>query len=86
MNCRPRVSRARALPSLNRVLAVYFFHLSTDCTDLACFSLAGLLPLTFANSSDYDKILPEDKLSLLGLTDLAPGKVFGQHYLLKTRA
>lgn len=34
----------------------------------------GLLPLTFADSSDYDKIQPDDKLSLLGLNDLAPGK------------
>ena len=59
-----------------RLLAVYFFHLCTDCTDLACFSLPGLLPLTFANSSDYDKIQPDDKLSLLGLNDLAPAKVF----------
>jgi len=59
-----------------RLLAVYFFHLCTDCTDPPCFSFAGLLPLTFANSSDYDNILPDDKLSLLGLKDLAPGKVF----------
>ena len=59
-----------------RLLAVYFFRLCTDYTDPLCFSLAGLLPLTFANSSDYDKVLPDDKLSLLGLTDLAPGKVF----------
>ena len=34
----------------------------------------GLLPLTFANASDYDKIQPTDKVSLLGLKDLAPGK------------
>ncbi|CAL7933088.1 unnamed protein product [Xylocopa violacea] len=34
----------------------------------------GLLPLTFANPSDYDKIEPTDKISLLGLKDLAPGK------------
>lgn len=34
----------------------------------------GLLPLTFANSSDYDKIQPTDKISLLGLKDLAPGQ------------
>ncbi|KOC61025.1 Aconitate hydratase, mitochondrial [Habropoda laboriosa] len=34
----------------------------------------GLLPLTFANPSDYDKIQPTDKISLLGLKDLAPGK------------
>ena len=35
----------------------------------------GLLPLTFANPSDYDKIQPTDKISLLGLSGLAPGKV-----------
>jgi len=34
----------------------------------------GLLPLTFQNPSDYDKIQPSDKISLLGLKDLAPGK------------
>ncbi|CAH2036992.1 unnamed protein product, partial [Iphiclides podalirius] len=34
----------------------------------------GLLPLTFANPADYDKIQPSDKISLLGLKDLAPGK------------
>lgn len=31
--------------------------------------------MTFANSADYDKIQPDDKLSLLDLNDLAPGKV-----------
>lgn len=35
----------------------------------------GLLPLTFANPSDYDKVQPTDKITLLGLKDLAPGKV-----------
>ncbi|KAL0893321.1 hypothetical protein ABMA27_014912 [Loxostege sticticalis] len=34
----------------------------------------GLLPMTFANPADYDKIKPDDKISLLGLKDLAPGK------------
>ena len=34
----------------------------------------GLLPLTFANPSDYDKVRPDDRISLLGLKDLAPGK------------
>ncbi|XP_072035641.1 probable aconitate hydratase, mitochondrial [Amphiura filiformis] len=34
----------------------------------------GMLPLTFADASDYDKVRPDDKLSLLGLTDIAPGK------------
>lgn len=34
----------------------------------------GLLPLTFANPSDYDKIQPDDRISLLDLKNLAPGK------------
>jgi aconitate hydratase len=34
----------------------------------------GMLPLTFANPADYDKIQEDDKLSIIGLTDLAPGK------------
>ncbi|XP_018045563.1 PREDICTED: probable aconitate hydratase, mitochondrial [Atta colombica] len=34
----------------------------------------GLLPLTFSNPADYDKIQPNDKISLFGLNDLAPGK------------
>jgi len=34
----------------------------------------GLLPLTFANPSDYDKIQPSSKISLLDLKNLAPGK------------
>jgi aconitate hydratase len=33
----------------------------------------GMLPLTFLNPDDYDKIQPTDKLSLT-VTDLAPGK------------
>lgn len=34
----------------------------------------GLLPLTFQNPADYDKIKSDDRISLLGLKDLAPGK------------
>lgn len=34
----------------------------------------GLLPLTFANPSDYDKIQPTDKISLLNLANIKPGK------------
>ncbi len=34
----------------------------------------GMLPLTFADPVDYDKIIEDDKLSILGLTELAPGK------------
>lgn len=34
----------------------------------------GMLPLIFADPSDYDKIDPADKISIIGLTTLTPGK------------
>lgn len=34
----------------------------------------GVLALTFANPADYDKIKVDDKISVTGLKDLAPGK------------
>ncbi|KAK5974078.1 Aconitate hydratase mitochondrial [Trichostrongylus colubriformis] len=34
----------------------------------------GMLPLTFANPADYDKIDSGDKVSIVGLKDFAPGK------------
>ncbi|KHJ88608.1 aconitase domain protein [Oesophagostomum dentatum] len=34
----------------------------------------GLLPLTFANPDDYDKIDSADRISIIGLKDLTPGK------------
>ncbi|KAK0397349.1 hypothetical protein QR680_002093 [Steinernema hermaphroditum] len=34
----------------------------------------GMLPLTFSNAADYDKVNPDDRISLLGLKELAPGK------------
>lgn len=33
-----------------------------------------MLPLTFANPSDYEKIDPTDKISIKGLKEFAPGK------------
>ena len=35
----------------------------------------GMLPLIFANPSDYDKIQPTDRISLLDMDKFAPGKV-----------
>lgn len=35
----------------------------------------GMLPLTFTDPADYDRVQPFDRISLLGLADLAPGKV-----------
>ena len=34
----------------------------------------GLLPLTFEDPGDYDRIQADDRLSLVGLQDLAPGR------------
>jgi aconitate hydratase len=34
----------------------------------------GVLPLTFSNPADYEKIQQDDHLSLVGLQSLAPGK------------
>jgi len=34
----------------------------------------GMLALTFVNPEDYDRILPSDKVSILGLESFAPGK------------
>ena len=34
----------------------------------------GVLPMTFANPSDYDQIEQEDRFSVRGLAELAPGK------------
>ena len=34
-----------------------------------------MLPLTFADPKDYDKIQPTDKISLKGLKYLTPGVV-----------
>ena len=33
-----------------------------------------MLPLTFADPKDYDKIDPSDKVSIVGLKSFAPGK------------
>ncbi|MEN8189528.1 MAG: aconitate hydratase [Thermodesulfobacteriota bacterium] len=33
----------------------------------------GILPLTFADPADYDRILEGDRIDIIGLTELAPG-------------
>ena len=35
----------------------------------------GLLALTFTDQADYDRIREDDRVSLVGLKDLAPGKM-----------
>ena len=34
----------------------------------------GILPLTFADAADYDKVQETDRISIVGLSDLAPGQ------------
>jgi aconitate hydratase len=34
----------------------------------------GVLPLTFTDPADYDRVRKDDRISILGLRDLAPGK------------
>ncbi|HUR63270.1 MAG TPA: aconitate hydratase [Candidatus Thermoplasmatota archaeon] len=34
----------------------------------------GLLPLTFADPADYDKVQEDDRIGILGLAQMAPGK------------
>jgi aconitate hydratase len=34
----------------------------------------GVLPLTFANPADYDRVAETDRIDIVGLGDLAPGK------------
>jgi len=35
----------------------------------------GILALTFKDSADYDKIMEDDRISIIGLKDLRPGKI-----------
>ncbi|MCP4571650.1 MAG: aconitate hydratase [bacterium] len=37
----------------------------------------GILPLTFSDPADYDKVAEGDRFDLVGLADLAPGKSVG---------
>jgi aconitate hydratase A / 2-methylisocitrate dehydratase len=34
----------------------------------------GIVPLTFVDPADYDEIREDDRVSVLGLADLAPGR------------
>jgi aconitate hydratase len=44
----------------------------------------GILPLTFSNPDDYEKVHKGDKISLTGLNQLAPGKPVQCHVKGKT--
>lgn len=53
--------------------------MSSSCLSETNLKKQGLLPLTFSNPSDYDKIRPDDKISIRGLKTFAPGKVRPHH-------
>ena len=64
------------------ILYYYFSFLSVEIDISWSFIFSetnlkkqGMLPLTFADPADYDKIRPDDRLSLLDLKKFAPGKV-----------
>ena len=46
----------------------------TESRDTYVYPPLGLLPLTFADPADYDKIQPSDRISILGLKDFSEGK------------
>ena len=48
-----------------------FFYLNQE-TNL---KKQGVLPLRFSDPNDYNKIKPSDRISIVGLADLTPGKV-----------
>ena len=48
------------------------YHVITLETNL---KKQGMLPLTFVNPDDYEKVNEADRISLVGLADLAPGQV-----------
>lgn len=59
-----------------------FFYICTCCQLKPCYVFTetnlkkqGILPLTFSQASDYDKVRPDDKVTLTGLKDLTPAKV-----------
>lgn len=70
-----------------REIYIYFFSLYYSFPQLGNMSpflstetnlkKQGLLPLTFSNPSDYNKIHPDDKISIRGLKTFSPGKVRG---------
>ena len=58
-----------ANPLIATIVCFLLFHSETN------LKKQGLLPLTFNDPQDYDKICIDDTISLVGLADLAPGKV-----------
>ena len=44
-----------------------------------------MLPLTFSDKADYDKIKPDDLMTLNDLANLSPGRVSNDFFLVKVQ-
>ena len=44
-----------------------------------------MLPLTFSDKTDYDKIKPDDLITLNDLANLSPGRVSNSFFLVKVQ-
>jgi hypothetical protein len=67
-------TRLIILPPLNSIASLSETNLKKQ----------GMLPLTFSNPDDYEKVGEADRVSLVGLSDLTPGKVRTVLLLLHT--
>ena len=44
-----------------------------------------MLPLTFSDKADYDKIKPDDLMTLNDLANLSPGRVSNDFFLINVQ-
>lgn len=68
---------AQRPPVFDAALAVQFKKPASLPSSETNLKKQGVLPLTFSDPSDYDRIRPDDHISIRGLKTFAPGKVGG---------
>ena len=71
-NYTPHLFVPKQRKSLYNQTVIYYHSMLLSETNL---KKQGMLPLTFVNPDDYEKVGEADRVSLVGLGDLAPGKV-----------
>ena len=85
-------NQGKNLPLRSLKVIFFFRHLGGRAVIVKSFARIhetnlkkqGMLPLTFADTADYDKIKTGDKISLTGLKEFAPGSqvnIFPHVYL-----
>lgn len=72
-----RCSMSQCLCAFVSYFLLFFLRAETN------LKKQGLLPLTFADPQDYDKIRPDDKISIVGLKSFAPGKVSANETMIQ---